>query len=123
MATVYDYARILAKAMQQSDEHRQVRRLGARLSSNERLESLLMQFRVCQLEIQAGQLQGHPPSKEETEELERLQRKVEGEPILQEYLAAETEYGRMLIEVQQILSESFIPDLPGGLKQLSLRMS
>lgn len=123
MATVYDYARILAKAMRESDEHRQMHRLGVRLSGNERLESLLTEFRMCQLQMQAGQLQGHPPSKEETEELERLGRKVEGEPILREYLAAEVEYGRMLVEVQQVLFDSFSPDLPGGLKQMSLRDS
>lgn len=116
MATVYDQARALAKALRECEEGRQMRRLAARVKGDQRLEALLAEFRLRQLEAQAAGLQGKRPSKESTERLQTLAKQIEGEAPLREYLTAETAYGRVLVEVQQVLGEAFSPEVPGAVR-------
>lgn len=116
MATVFDYARGLSRALRESDEHRQMRRLASKVKGEERLEKILAEFRLRQVELQAAHLRGEKPGKEETDRLERLGKSIQADSVLREYLQAETAYGRLLVEVQQILAESFNPDLPGPIR-------
>jgi cell fate (sporulation/competence/biofilm development) regulator YlbF (YheA/YmcA/DUF963 family) len=113
---VFEQARALVKAFRESEEGRKIRRIGAKVKAGEKLESLLGEFRTAQLEIQAAQLQGKVPGKEEGERYQRLAQKVEASPLLVEYLTVEAAYGKILMEVQQVLAEAFSPDVPGGVK-------
>jgi cell fate (sporulation/competence/biofilm development) regulator YlbF (YheA/YmcA/DUF963 family) len=121
MAGVYDQARALARALRESEEHQKMRALGAKVRRESRLERLLADLRLRQLEVQAAQLQGQTPSKEQVERLQKAAKAVEAEPLLLEYLGAENAYGQMLAEVQQVLVEVFSPDVPGSLEQLESR--
>ncbi len=116
MSEVYEQARALVKAIIDSDESRSMRRLGARVRNNEKLESLLAEFRRRQFEVQAAQFQGQEPSREQVDQIQKLAKRVEGEPVLREYLEAENAYGQMVLEVQKVLAEVFNPEVPGPVK-------
>jgi cell fate (sporulation/competence/biofilm development) regulator YlbF (YheA/YmcA/DUF963 family) len=117
LATAYDYARALVKALRESDEGRQMRALGAKVSKDAKLEKLLAEFRMAQLEVQAAQLQGQEPSKEQIGRLQKLAQTAEGQNLLKDYLLAENAYGQLLTEVQQVLAEAFNPEVPGSIRQ------
>ena len=116
MATAFDLARGLTKALRESEEGRRMRSLGARVSRDGRLDRLLADFRKAQFAVQAAQLQSRQPAREDVERVQKLARAVEGEPLLQEYLAAENAYGAILVEVQKVLGEAFQPDVPGKVR-------
>lgn len=115
MAAVYDSARALAKALRDCDEFRNMKRLGSKVKGDSKLEGLLKEFRLRQFEIQALQVQGQKPSKSQIENLQKLAKTVEGHQALKDYLAAEAAYGQILVEVQNVLSEVYSPDVPGAL--------
>lgn len=93
-----------------------MRRMGARVVADRRLEELLAQFRLAQAQVQVCQLQGVEPGEELVEQLRQLGRKVEANPLLREYLEAEQGYGELLMECQQLLADAFRPEVPGQVK-------
>lgn len=121
MATVYDRARDLVKAVLESDEARQMRRHGAKVKGDPRLNSLLSDFRKSQLQVQTAQAGGEEPAEEQVEEWQQLSRAVESEPQLREYISAEAAYGNLLIEVQRVLAEVLQPEVAGPVRQRALR--
>lgn len=116
MATVYEYARALSKALRDSDEARQMKKLSAKVSGDGKREATLAEFRLRQFELQAMQLQGKAPSQEQTARFEKLVKAIETDAALREYLVAENAYGKVLNEVQQVLAEAFNPEVPGSVK-------
>ncbi|HEY3368492.1 MAG TPA: YlbF family regulator [Symbiobacteriaceae bacterium] len=115
MAAVYDHARALVKAFRECDEFKNMKRLGAKVKSDSKLDGLLSEFRLRQLEIQALQIQGQQPTQGQVEHLQKLAKRIESEPLLKDYLTAETTYGQVLVEVQNVLAEVYNPDVPGAL--------
>lgn len=116
MASAFDYARSLARALRESDEARRMRSLGSKLRKEQRLERLLREFRQAQFAIQAAQLQGQNPAKSDVDRFQKLVKQAEGEALLVEYLTAENAYGQLLTEVQEVLAEVFSPDVPGAVR-------
>jgi cell fate (sporulation/competence/biofilm development) regulator YlbF (YheA/YmcA/DUF963 family) len=114
--SVYDQARAMVKALRDSAESQQMRRLGAKVKSDSRLEQLLSDFRRSQWEVQSAQMQGGQPARPHVERLEQLTRAVQQEQVMHEYLMAEAAYGKMLMEVQRVLGEAFSPEVPGAVK-------
>jgi cell fate (sporulation/competence/biofilm development) regulator YlbF (YheA/YmcA/DUF963 family) len=47
------------------------------------------------------------------ERLQKYLKAIEADATLRDYMAAETTYGQMLIEVQKVLVEMLNPDVPG----------
>lgn len=117
MATVFDYARALAKALRESDEARRMRSLGTAVRKNSKQEKLLRDLRAAQMELEAAQIQGQQPAKAMVAKLQELVGQVEKDKGLAEYLASEHAYGQLLAEVHNVLAEVFQPDVPGALRQ------
>lgn len=116
MSTVYEQARSLVKALRESDESKQMRRLAKKVKADSRLEALLADFRKRQFAAQVAQMQAGRLDRESTQKLEQLSRGIEREGLLHQYLEAEAAYGQVLMEVQEVLAEVFNPDVPGALQ-------
>lgn len=116
MSTVYEQARSLVKAMREGDEWQQMRRLAGKVKADRRLEAMLADFRKAQFEAQMAQVQGGRLEPELSEQLAKLGKRIERESLLHQYLMAEAAYGQVLMEVQQVLAETFHPEVPGAVK-------
>lgn len=116
MAIVFDHARALAKALRESQEAQEMKRLGARVAKDAKAEQLLSEFRRRQFELQVAAAQGKQPGREETARMQKLVQQMQAFPALAEYLNAENAYGTLLGEVQKVLEEVFNPTVPGAVK-------
>jgi cell fate (sporulation/competence/biofilm development) regulator YlbF (YheA/YmcA/DUF963 family) len=116
VSTVFEQARSLVKAMREGDEWRQMRRLAGKVKADRRLEAMLADFREAQFEAQVAQLQASRLEPELSEQLAKLGKAIERETLLHQYLMAEAAYGQVLMEVQQVLAETFHPEVPGAVK-------
>lgn len=93
-----------------------MRSLGAKIKKDPRLEKLLHDVRRAQVDLQLLQAQGKTPGQDQVERLQKLVKQAEGQTLLVEYLSAEQAYGQILSEVQNVLTEAFVPDVPGALR-------
>lgn len=117
MADVYAQARALVKAVRESPEWQKMRRLAAPVKADPTGEQLLSQLRLKQLELQATALRGQEISQRQEAELKQVLQQIQARPALVQYMEAETAYGAVLAEVQQVLLEVFHPDVPGQVKE------
>lgn len=117
MVDVYAQARALVKAVRESPEWQRLRRLSAPVKADPAGEELLSQLRLKQFELQATALQGQEISPRQQAELKQLLQQIQARPALVQYMEAETTYGAVMAEVQQVLLEVFQPEVPGQVKQ------
>ena len=116
MASVLDHAKALARALKECEEAQAMKRLGARVSKDGKLEKLLSELRQRQFDVQVVMAEGKQPSKELVAKLEKVAGQVQTQPALTEYLAAENAYAAVLAEVEQVLAEGFHPTVPGAVE-------
>jgi cell fate (sporulation/competence/biofilm development) regulator YlbF (YheA/YmcA/DUF963 family) len=117
MADPFEEARNLVRTLLESNEAVQMRRMAALLKAERGLAGTLSELRQLQFAVQSDQVRGRQPLSEYTDRIASLTQAVELDPMLREYIIAETAYGRLLVEVQNILTEAFSPDtVPGPVR-------
>jgi cell fate (sporulation/competence/biofilm development) regulator YlbF (YheA/YmcA/DUF963 family) len=116
VASVLDHARALAKALRESEEAQAMKRLGARVSKDARLEKLLAELRLRQFEAQVAMAEGQQPPKELVAKLEKVAGQVQAQTAIAEYLTAENAYASLLVEVEKVLADAFHPTVPGAVE-------
>lgn len=113
MTDVISQARALVRAVRGSPEWVRMRSLAGPVKSDPASERLLSRFRRKQFELQAHALQGQQPGREDQAAFQRLVQQLQESPALRQYMEAETAYGTMLSELQNVLAEVLNPDVPG----------
>ncbi|MGI6677586.1 MAG: YlbF family regulator [Dehalobacterium sp.] len=103
--SVNDQAMELAKTLQESNEYRQYLTAKKRLQEDDKNTALLQEFRRIQLELQIAEISGED-TESALEQLERIYQQISLNPIVNEFLTAEYQLARLMMDVQKILSEA-----------------
>lgn len=103
---VYDKAHELARALRESQEQREYKRIRDLVYSNEKHKEMIKDFKKKQFELQAEQFAGKEPSKEQIEQLQQLYNILIANPDTGKYFEVEFRLERMISDVYKILGEA-----------------
>jgi cell fate (sporulation/competence/biofilm development) regulator YlbF (YheA/YmcA/DUF963 family) len=98
------YANKLAELLAQSDEFAAYNKARENLQKNKDCSYLLADFRQQQLQLHLATLYGED-SIEDTQDFEQIYQDLAKEPIISDFLYAETRFYSLLTKVQQILGK------------------
>jgi len=103
---VYDKSHELARAIRESEENREFKKIRNLVYSNEKNKELVTDFKVKQFEIQAEQLSGKEPDKAKLEQLQSLYGILTANPEVGKYFEAEYKFERIISDIYKILGEA-----------------
>ncbi|MGE5473744.1 MAG: YlbF family regulator [Ignavibacteriales bacterium] len=103
---VYDKSHELARAIRESEENREYKKVRSQVYSNEKNKILISDFKVKQFEIQAEQLTGKEPDKEKVEQLQSLYAILTANPEIGKYFEIEYKFEKLISDVYKILGEA-----------------
>lgn len=96
----------LAQALAESEEYQRLRQARAEIEKHEAAKVMLADLQEKQQEILEIQLRGEQISMEKQEEYQKLYETISFNPYVRDLLQAEALFGRMMVEVQKIISEA-----------------
>ena len=102
---VYDEANNLAKAIQESKEYQEYKKVKESLNSNPEMKSKVDEFEKIRYDVQVMSFQG----KEDPEKMKKLQEMyniLNTDKNIKEYFDIEVRFNIMLADVNRIISES-----------------
>jgi len=102
---VYDEANNLAKAIQESKEYQEYKKVKESLSSNAEMKAKVDEFEKIRYDVQVMSFQG----KEDPEKMKKLQEMyniLNTDKNIKEYFDIEVRFNIMLADVNRIISES-----------------
>ena len=102
---VYDEANNLAKAIQESREYLEFKKVKEDVSKNPEMKTKIDEFEKTRYEVQAMSFQG----KDDPEKMKRLQEMyniLNNDKKIKEYFDIEVRFNIMLADVNKIISES-----------------
>jgi cell fate (sporulation/competence/biofilm development) regulator YlbF (YheA/YmcA/DUF963 family) len=102
---IYDKAYDLARALQESDELKELTQLNEQIQADPDSKRMLDDFRQRQVELQQKMMSGEMPAKEEMDKLEKLYEVISLNPSLRRLFEAERRLGVIMEDVQRIISE------------------
>ncbi|AOT72865.1 YlbF family regulator [Geosporobacter ferrireducens] len=103
---IHDYAHQLAKALKNSDEFRQYKRLQAEVQKTPQLKQMIDDFHKRQIELQAAQLSGQTLDQSKTEQIQKLYEVIAKDPMAAEFLHAEIRFSQLIGDVYKIIGEA-----------------
>lgn len=104
--SVYDRAHELAMAVRESEEYREYDRARRGITAAETARSILRDYRMAQLEVQAFRLSGKEPPEAKLKDLERLSGIVELHKPIIDFLRAEGRLLTLVGDIQKILGDA-----------------
>jgi len=102
---VYDEANNLAKAIQESKEYQEYKKVKENLNSNPEMKAKVDEFEKIRYDVQVMSFQG----KEDPEKMKKLQEMyniLNTDKNIKEYFDIEVRFNIMLADVNRIISES-----------------
>jgi len=102
---VYDEANNLAKAIQESKEYQEYKKVKENLNSNPEMKAKVDEFEKIRYDVQVMSFQG----KEDPEKMQKLQEMyniLNTDKEIKEYFDTEVRFNIMLADVNKIISES-----------------
>ena len=102
---VYDVANNLAKAIQESKEYQEYKKVKESLNSNPEMKAKVEEFEKIRYDVQVMSFQG----KEDPEKMKKLQEMyniLNTDKEIKEYFDTEVRFNIMLADVNRIISES-----------------
>ncbi len=102
---IYDQARILAKAVRESEQYKLMKRQKEKIEKDPELKKMFTDYRTKQFEIQKSRFMGQAISDETTQAFRQLHEIVTANLILKEFLEAEHSFSTMIADIQKILVE------------------
>lgn len=102
---VYDVANNLAKAIQESKEYQEYKKVKESLNSNPEMKAKVEEFEKIRYDVQVMSFQG----KEDPEKMQKLQEMyniLNTDKEIKEYFDTEVRFNIMLADVNKIISES-----------------
>lgn len=103
---VYDKAHELARALKESQEYKDFKSALDKIEQNQKNKEMLKDFKKKELQIQAAQLSGQQPDKEEVDKLQKLFQILCYDKDMSDYFAAEFRFNRMMADISKILSDA-----------------
>ena len=115
---VYDQAHQLARAIRESEEHRQYIAMKKQVEANPELDSAIKDFMARQLELQTAQMMGQETGPEVMQQLQQLSAVLMQDPTAASYLQCQMRFSMMMADVYKIIGETadlgFDPANPFG---------
>lgn len=99
-------ARLLARALQESQEYRALQRAREEVEAHEAARIMVRDFKERQKKLQEKVMGGGKVTPEEEKELERLLELLSMNPYARDLLEAEFHFARLMVEIQQVLGEA-----------------
>lgn len=103
---IYDKAHELARAIRESEENREFKKIRNVIFDNEKNKELIKDFKVKQFEVQAEQLSGKEPDKSKIEQMQQLYGILTANPEIGKYFEAEYKFERVISDIYKILGEA-----------------
>ena len=103
---VYDVANNLAKAIQESKEYQEYKKVNESLNSNPEMKAKVEEFEKIRYEAQVLAFQGKNEDQEKMKKLQEMYDILMNEPRIKEYFDIEVRFNIMLADVNKIISES-----------------
>ncbi|MDK2918523.1 MAG: hypothetical protein PWQ37_1256 [Candidatus Petromonas sp.] len=102
---VYDSAHQLAKAIKDSKEYKEYKKLDLEISKSPELKEMITDFRKRQFELQSAQIMGKKPEEEKLKKVQELFQIINKDPKAKDYFEAEMRLNQMMADVSKILGE------------------
>jgi len=103
---VYDKSHELARALRESEENREFKKIRSAVYGNEKNKELIRDFKTKQFEIQTEQLAGKEPDKVKIEQIQKLYGILTVNPEIGKYFEAEYKLERLVSDIYKILGEA-----------------
>lgn len=103
---VYDYAHQLARAMKDSNEYQEYKRLDEKVKTNSHCQSMRDDFTKRQIEIKSLQMMGEEVDEKKLQELQELYKVLMQNPLMTEFMHAEFKLSQMMEDIYKILGEA-----------------
>ena len=102
---VYEEAHSLERAIKESEEYKEFKRLKEKIDAEESLKKMMEDFHSKQLELQTKQMMGQEITSEMMQSVQDLYQIIAKDPVAAEYLQAEMRFSVMMQDVYKILGE------------------
>lgn len=102
---VYEEAHSLERAIKESEEYKEFKRLKEKIDAEESLKKMMEDFHSKQLELQTKQMMGQEVTSEMMQSVQDLYQIIAKDPVAAEYLQAEMRFSVMMQDVYKILGE------------------
>ena len=103
---VYDEANNLAKAIQESKEYKEYKRVKEQLQNIPEMKTKIDDFEKIRYDVQVMSFQGEKQDEEKMKKLQEMYDILMKEPKIKEYFDIEVRFNIMLADVNKIISES-----------------
>ena len=103
---VHDLAHNLSRGLNSSAEYKNYQEALSKIKGSKDKEKILTDLRKKQMEIQALQMMGKEVPPEKMAELEKASEVLNLNPAIKDFLEAEYHLGRVLGDIQKIISEA-----------------
>lgn len=111
----YDAAHVLAKALRESNEFKELKEAQVNLKADRSALDMLTDFRKQQFELQKQQLSGLEVADEQKEKIEKLFEVISLNTLVKNFMQAEYRVAVMLQDIQKTIGEAtdeiFDPEL------------
>ena len=107
---VYDEANNLAKAIQESKEYKEYKRVKEELQNIPEMKTKIDDFEKIRYDVQVMSFQGEKQDEEKMKKLQEMYDILMKEPKIKEYFDIEVRFNIMLADVNKIISE-WVKDL------------
>lgn len=104
--TTHDAAHMLAKALRESNDFKELKDAQSALKEDQSARDMLIDFRNQQLELQKQQLTGVKVAPEQEEKLEKLFEVINMNNTIRKFLQAEYRVAILLRDVHKIIGEA-----------------
>ncbi len=103
---LYDDAHKLARALKESEEYQGLLKARKQLGSDTKNKEMLLEFRRLQWEMEKSRVLQQEVDEITSRRMEQLNELVGANQTIQQYLMAEYRFGRIMADIQKILSEA-----------------
>ena len=103
---VYDEANNLAKAIKESKEYLEYKKIKEEVSSNIEMKGKIDEFEKLRYEVQIATFQGEDQNAEKTKKLEEMYQILLQDAKIKEFFDIEVRFNIMLADVNKIIGES-----------------
>jgi len=103
---VYDEANNLAKAIKESKEYVEYKKIKQEVNSNPEMKNKIEEFDKLRYEVQLATFQGENQNAEKTKKLEEMYQILLQDAKIKEFFDIEVRFNIMLADVNKIIGES-----------------
>ena len=103
---VYDEANNLAKAIKESKEYLEYKKIKQEVNSDLEMKSKIEEFEKLRYEVQLATFQGETQNTEKTKKLEEMYQILLQDAKIKEFFDIEVRFNIMLADVNKIIGES-----------------